>query len=201
MKKEQLVKKFNRQAEKYDRQRDKQSKSNWRKKIFSSVRGRTLEVAVGAGMNYAFFPSTIDYTGVDFSPAMLEKAKEAANRYRFKSEFIHSDVENLSFQDSSFDTIISSGTLCSYDNPVEVLNLFNKWCRKDGQILLLEHGLFDTPPLSWLQKRLDPLVYKFLGCHQNRDIQNIINESQLEVVKYEREFLGYLNSIWARPQK
>jgi ubiquinone/menaquinone biosynthesis C-methylase UbiE len=130
MEKEQFIQKFNKQADKYAKQRKHQEKNKWRKKIFGSAWGKTLEVAVGAGMNFAFYPPTIEYIGVDFSPEMIEKAKEAANEYNIHAEFILSDVESLSFPDNFFDTIVSSGSLCGYKNPLKVLNFLINGVKK-----------------------------------------------------------------------
>ncbi|WP_099159077.1 class I SAM-dependent methyltransferase [Virgibacillus ndiopensis] len=201
MEKERLINLFDKQATKYEKRRKRQSENMWRRRIFRSVRGKTLEVAVGAGMNFGYFPKSIDYTGVDFSPAMLAKAKVAAKEQAIKSEFILSEVESLSFHENTFDTIVSSGTLCSYEDPVNVLNLFNKWCKDDGEILLFEHGLFENAALSWIQKRLNPLVHKRIGCHQDRDVLEIVRRSNVKVENYDRKLLGYLYMIWARPNK
>ncbi|WP_428911683.1 class I SAM-dependent methyltransferase [Niallia sp. Krafla_26] len=201
MKKGQLIKKFDKQAVKYSRMRKNQEQNKWRKQIFQSVRGKTLEVAVGAGMNFSFYPQDIEYTGVDFSSKMIEHAKETAKKYEVNSTFMESDVECLNFPENSFDTIVSSGSFCSYENPVHVLNLFNQWCKEDGQILLLEHGLFSVPTLAWIQKKLDKVAVQTLGCHQDRDILEIVKQSDLNVMKHERGMLGYLYLVWAKPQK
>lgn len=116
-----LVQKFDKQAAKYARKRKKQEQNKWRRQIFQFVRGKTLEVAVGAGMNFAFYPKDIEYIGVDFSPKMIDEAKEAAKIYGIKADFILSDVESLDFPENTFDTIVSAGSLCGYDNPVHVL--------------------------------------------------------------------------------
>jgi len=97
MEKIKLVQKFDKQAAKYARKRKKQEQNKWRRQIFQFVRGKTLEVAVGAGMNFAFYPKDIEYTGVDFSPRMIDQAKEAAKIYGIKADFILSDVESLNF--------------------------------------------------------------------------------------------------------
>lgn len=201
MKKEQIIKKFNKQAANYSKKLNKQGQNKWRKQIFQSVKGKTLEVAVGAGMNFSFYPKNIEYLGVDFSPKMIKYAKESAKKYGVNAKFIVSDVECLDFPDNSFDTIVSSGSFCGYENPVHVLNLFNKWCKEEGQILLLEHGLFSVPTLAWFQKKLDKLAVNAIGCHQNRDILEIVKQSNLKIMKHERGILGYLYLIWAKPQK
>jgi ubiquinone/menaquinone biosynthesis C-methylase UbiE len=201
MEKTKLIQKFNKQASKYAKKRKKQEQNIWRKKMFQSVKGKTLEVAVGAGMNFAFFPKSIEYVGVDFSPKMIEQAKEAAIEHGINAEFVLSDVESLNFPENSFDTIVSSGSLCSYEDPIHVLNLFSQWCKEDGQVLLMEHGLFSVPALAWIQMKLDDFAVKAIGCHQNRDIIDIVKQSNLIIHKHERAFLGYLYFIWASPQK
>lgn len=201
MKKEKLIKKFNSQAEKFAKERKKQYGYIWRRKIFSSAQGKTLELAVGAGMNFAYFPKSIDYTGVDFSPAMLENAKEAAREHQIRANFVLSDVESLDFEEDTFDTIVSSASLCAYEDPVFVLKQANKWCKKDGRILLMEHGLLHSPILAWLQKNLDPLSVRFIGCHMDRDILEIVKQSDLVIDRQERAMGGYLYLIWARPNK
>jgi len=199
--KKQLIQKFNQQAAKYSKKRINQENNKWRRHIFQAVKGDTLEVAVGAGMNFSFYPKDIEYVGVDFSPKMIEHAEESAKDYGFRAKFIMSDVESLEFPDNSFDTIVSSGSFCSYENPAHVLNLFNKWCKANGQILLMEHGLSSTPTLAWIQKKFDKLAVKAFGCHQNRDILALVKQSNLSITKQERAILGYLYLIWAKPNK
>ncbi|WP_430787436.1 class I SAM-dependent methyltransferase [Virgibacillus flavescens] len=201
MKKEDLIKKFNKEALKHTKQRENLRDKKWREKIFSNVRGRTLEIAVGAGMNFAFYPKSIDYTGVDFSPRMLEEAKEAAKEQHIKSSFVLSDVESLDFEENTFDSIVSSGSLCVYDNPLYVLNQMNKWCQKDGGILLYEHGLFANQALAWFQKRLNRWHLKKYGCHFDRNILEIVKKSDLDITRCERAMGGYLYLIWAKPGK
>lgn len=201
MEQKRLIEKFNKQAKSYEKKRQKKTQEKWRKKLFSTVRGKTLEVAVGAGANFPFYPNSIDLTAVDFSPKMLEKAKQAADEYQMSTEFILSDVESLTFPDDNFDTIISTLSLCGYEDPVHVLNLFNKWCEKDGQILLMEHGISSFGPLAWIQNQLDPLAFKWVGCHQNRDISKIVKDSRIEMAHHKTHLLGYVHLIKAQPQK
>ncbi|MOA09898.1 hypothetical protein D3C78_1297590 [compost metagenome] len=53
-----------------------------------------LELAVGTGANFPFYPQEVKITATDFSEAMLEKAQRAAKYYRLKADFICSDIED-----------------------------------------------------------------------------------------------------------
>jgi ubiquinone/menaquinone biosynthesis C-methylase UbiE len=42
----------------------------------SQASGHVLEVAIGSGRNLPFYPRKIQLTGIDFSPAMLDLARD-----------------------------------------------------------------------------------------------------------------------------
>ncbi|MDN4594762.1 hypothetical protein [Polycladomyces subterraneus] len=64
--------------------------------------------------------------------------------------------------------------------------------------MLMEHGLSSNLFLSFLQKALDPLAYRLVGCHQNREMMNLICSSDLVVEKVESHWAGVVNLVWAR---
>lgn len=194
-----LPKKFDKQADRYNKFREKDRTFKYRQKIFYDIEGKVLEVGIGVGLNFPLYNKNVELTGVDFSPEMLKKAQEAAKDYPFTASFIEADVESIEFPENTFDTIVSSGTFCGYQNPLKVLNNFQKWCKPDGKILLLEHGISSNKPLGWLQKALDPLAVKTVGCHMDRDISGIVRSSQLQVVREERYLGGNVYMIWAKP--
>jgi ubiquinone/menaquinone biosynthesis C-methylase UbiE len=130
-----LIKKFDKQARWYEKRRIQQAQKEWRQKLLYFARGNVLEVAVGAGANFSFYPPGVRITAVDFSPEMLKRARNAADEYGIEVEF-KSDVETLTFPPDSFDTVVSTLSLCGYEDPVGVLNRFSRWSRKDGCILL-----------------------------------------------------------------
>nr|WP_249292293.1 class I SAM-dependent methyltransferase [Metabacillus flavus] len=172
----------------------------WRKRLLLSAKGNILEVSVGAGTNFSYYPQGASITAVDFSPAMLEKAREAALEENIQVEFILGNVEALELPEHSFDTVVSTLSMCAYPNPDHVLRLLSKWCRNDGQILLLEHGLSTNRFLSRLQKAFDPVYKKRIGCHLNRDIMGLIEDAPVIVQREEHAVFGAVHLIWAKPQ-
>lgn len=199
MDRQSLIKKFDKQAEKYDKRRKNDQLYRFRERIFQEAKGRVLEVAIGSGLNYPFYSRDIELTGVDFSYEMLKKAELAAKDYPFQTTFIQKDVERLDFNENSFDTIISSTSFCAYQEPVDVLNQFQKWCKSGGRILMLEHGISTNKLLAGMQKIVDPLALRIVGCHQNRNISAIVERSDVKLVREERYMAGSLYLIWAGP--
>lgn len=198
MKNERLIRKFDKQARLYEIRRRKQTERIWREKLMRDVTGRVLEVAVGAGANFPYYPQGIELTAADFSPEMLRKAKIAAEEHGIQAAFILSDIESLSFPDHSFDTIVSTLSFCGYKNPLKVLDLFNKWCKPDGRILMMEHGISSNPLAGGIQHMLNPVFKRVVGCHFNRDIVKMVT-TKLRIRKMEHHLLGAVHLVWAEP--
>ncbi|MDR0139396.1 class I SAM-dependent methyltransferase [Metabacillus idriensis] len=198
-----LIKKFDKQANTYDRIREKEIQRKWREKLMKEAKGSVLEIAVGAGGNFPYYnPEEIGkVTAVDFSPKMLEKARAAAHQYHLPVELIESDIDQLEFEENQFDTIVSTLSFCGYPEPLQTLENLSKWCKPKGQILLLEHGISSNFLFSKLQKILDPIFVRMIGCHQNRNIMELISLSPIEIQKVEHHWFDVFHLVWAKPKK
>ncbi|MGZ9583686.1 class I SAM-dependent methyltransferase [Paenibacillus marinisediminis] len=199
MKKQRLIRIFDKQANQYAKKRENLEMARWRQHLLSHAKGEVLELAVGAGANFPFYPPDVRITATDFSPAMIEKARQAAKHHRVNAEFICSDIEHMNVEDQSFDTIVSTLSLCSYEDPLMVLNKINRWCKPDGVILLMEHGISSKIMIAAMQKTLNPLLYRAFGCHHTRDILGLIEESGITIEKAERHWLNMVHLVRAKP--
>lgn len=76
-----------------------------------SSKGHVLDVACGTG-NTAITAARMSgakVTGIDFTPSLLAQAREEASLADAKDiEWIEGDVEDLPFEDESFDVVLSS---------------------------------------------------------------------------------------------
>jgi ubiquinone/menaquinone biosynthesis C-methylase UbiE len=171
--------------------------NEWRRQLLSYAKGNVLEVEVGEGNNFNYYPLGVNVTATDLSAKMIEKAKTKAIMKGVKAKFIVSPVENLELEEQSFDTIISTFSLSAYENPYQVLEKFNHWCKPDGKILLLEYGLSKYVLVNWLQQKWEPFHYRRMGTHINRDFLFIISGSSLVVKKVEVKYAGIVYLVWA----
>ncbi|NQX46074.1 class I SAM-dependent methyltransferase [Paenibacillus tritici] len=201
MDQERLIRIFDRQATDYDRKREDPQQQRWRRNLISDAKGDVLELAVGAGANFPFYPRGVRITAADFSGAMVEKARQAARHYHLDANCICADMEDMSFPAQSFDTVVSTLSMCSYKNPLGMLEKINRWCKPDGTILLMEHGIGSNFMVSTLQRALNPLLYRIYGCHHTRDILGLVRESGMLIQRAERYSLNMVHLIWAAPQQ
>jgi hypothetical protein len=63
----------------------------------------------------------------------------------------------------------------------------------------MEHGKSSARTLALLQKIIDPLAYRMIGCHQDRDILGVVQASGLKITRVERSLAGIMYFIWIKP--
>ncbi|MEC0309139.1 class I SAM-dependent methyltransferase [Paenibacillus lautus] len=199
MNKESLIRKFNKQAAIYERNTRQRRLGEWRQRLLQDVEGNVLEVAVGAGANFPFYQrDKVNVTAVDFSPEMLNRARRMASELGIRANFLERDIETLELPERSYDCVVSTLSLCGYEDPVKALNKINRWAKPGGRVYLLEHGMSTNRFLGAMQHLINPAGRRISGCHFNRDMIHIANASELNIVKTERYWNGIVHLIWAQ---
>lgn len=135
----------------------------------AELRGRTLEVAVGSGLNLPFYTDAVGHaTAVDLSTGMLAEAGNRVKALGRRIDLAQMDAERLAFPDATFDTVAISLALCTVPDPAAVLTELARVCRPGGRLVLLEHVLSPVAPVALLERLLSPLQERLLGCHLDR---------------------------------
>ena len=168
-----------------------------RKTLFQKAEGNVLEVAAGTGKNFSSYKKSITLTAVDISPNMLAVAQKKAKKFKLNAEFKVMDAHALDFPDNTFDTVTSSLSMCTFTDPVKVLKEMKRVCKPGGRILLLEHGRSSK---KWINKFLDKKEAahaETLGCHWNRDVDQILSEASIKILVHKNYFFGIFHSIEA----
>lgn len=154
-----------------------------RRRTLASARGRVLELGVGTGLNLDCYPPSVEaIVGIDPNPGMLELAERQAERSPQAVELATGRAESLPYPDGSFDTVVSTITLCSVADPAAVLDEAHRVLAAGGCLLFLEHGLADDPGIARWQRRLTPLQRRLGdGCHLDRDFAALFAASPFAV--------------------
>ncbi len=156
--------------------------SRWRQLLWSKVEGaRILEVGVGTGKNFPYYHADAEITAVDFSEKMLEHAQNRASKQRMKVRLQQMDVQNIEFEDNTFDTVVASFVFCSVPDPVRGLMEIERVCKPGGKVVLLEHVLSANRILGWLMNLANPLVVRMMGANINRRTVDNVSKSSLVV--------------------
>lgn len=90
--------------------------SKWRKQMLKDTSGKTLEIGIGTGNNIPYYSENVDLTGIDFSEKMISKAKEKVSGSK-NIQLLEMDVQQMQFDDNTFDTVVTSCVFCSVPDP------------------------------------------------------------------------------------
>jgi ubiquinone/menaquinone biosynthesis C-methylase UbiE len=148
---------------------------HWRKKLWAKLEGyHVLEIGVGTGKNFDFYPIDVRMTAVDFSAAMLKQAGFKKERKAIAVELSLMDVQSLKYADNSFDSVIGSFVFCSVPLPLKGLKELYRVCKPGGQVLLLEHVVSSKPMVAKIMNFVNPVFVGLVGANINRNtIKNI----------------------------
>ncbi|MBE0067645.1 MULTISPECIES: class I SAM-dependent methyltransferase [Thermoanaerobacterium] len=170
----------------------------WRKMLWSEVSGNTiLEAGIGTGSNILYYPEGKNIYGIDFSPKMVEIAKDKAKRYGKDVDIRVMDIENLEFNDNTFDAIVTSCVFCSVPDPIKGLKELKRVLKNDGKLFMLEHVRSKKLILGTLMDILNPLTVNTWGANINRDTVKNLKISGFKILKEENLALDIMKLIIA----
>ena len=89
----------------------KQFDSGWRRQLLAHARGEVLELFVGDGRNFEYYPAGVKVTATDISSRIIEVAKCEAEVYGVNVHFIVSPFHELKLEPQRFDTVVSTFSL------------------------------------------------------------------------------------------
>jgi ubiquinone/menaquinone biosynthesis C-methylase UbiE len=91
----------------------------------------TGNVALGAARRYC------EVTGIDYTPALLEDARQRAAAERLTLTLLEADAEHLPFPDASFDVVLSAFGVMFAPDQEQAANELLRVCRSGGKIGLI----------------------------------------------------------------
>ena len=186
---------YDKQMRFWDRVLDFAGGRRW---VCSQAVGDVLEIGMGTGLNLPYYQNGIRLTGIEFSPAMLELARERAKELGRDVELLAGDAQALECPDASFDTVVCTLALCTIPDDRKAVAEARRVLRPGGRLLLLEHVRSPLLPIRAGQRLLEPLTLRFEADHLLRDPADYLAEQGFEIEALERLKWGIVERIAAR---
>ena len=169
--------------------------------LFKGLSGRILDAGVGTGRNIPFYPKHSEMIGIDLSPAMLARAERRRAEAARDVQLMEMDVMKTSFDDNSFDAVVSSFLFCvlAPEHQLPAFQELARICKPGGEIRLLEYNYSKDPRKRFVMKLWAPWVRWAYGAAFDRNTHLYLADAGLEEV--ENRFLveDIVRLIVARP--
>lgn len=123
--------------------------------VCSRARGRTLEVAIGTGLNLPFYPREVRLTAIDLTPEMMAIARKRAADLGCDVRFCEGDAQALPFADGTFDTVVATYAMCSVPDLPLTIREMRRVLAPGGRLLLLDHIRSSVLPFRWIQRLME----------------------------------------------
>jgi len=159
-----------------------------RSEVLQSARGEVLEIGLGTGLNLPHYPTGVSrLRAVDPAPLLPDRVATRCESSSFPVEITHLSAERLPYDDSVFDCVVSTWTLCTIPDPLEALREIRRVLKPTGRFLFLEHGRSDDGRTAAWQDRLNPIQNVIgCGCNLNRPIDQLIKKAGLHIAQLDR---------------
>lgn len=153
--------------------------STMRERVVPLATGKVLEIGIGSGLNMGYYdPAKVSgLIGIDPSEELWQRRSPDVDRAPFPVSYVRTQAEELPFPDRTFDTVVSTFTLCTIGDPLRALGEMRRVLKPGGALLFCEHGLAPDRSVRFVQDTLNPFWKPVAGgCNLNRDIPALIRE-------------------------
>jgi ubiquinone/menaquinone biosynthesis C-methylase UbiE len=153
-----------------------------------------LDVACGPGILACACARIVERaTGIDITPAMIERAKDLQARDKLNNLTWHvGDVRSLPFPDNRFTVVMSRYTFHHLIDPLAVLREMKRVCKPAGRIVVIDVAAPADPKqalaLNVMERMRDPSHVRALSASGLGELFNRAELADPEMTSYRLEF-------------
>lgn len=166
--------------------------------VCAQAAGAVLEVGIGTGRNFPFYPRGVQIVGIDLSRAMLRIARARARGLGLQVGLLEGDAQMLPFPNDRFDTVVCTLSLCEIPDERGAIREMKRVLRPGGRLLLLDHVRSSVPLLRSVQRLLERVTVRFCGDHLVRRPIEHVRAEGFQIERQRRSKLGIIERLTAR---
>lgn len=153
--------------------------------------GEVVELGFGSGLNVGAYPDAVTrVSAIEPSDGGWQLAEQRVANSITPIVRAGLDGQRLPFDDNTFDSALTTFTLCTIPDLQAALAEVRRVVKDGGTLHFLEHGLAPDEKVRRWQHRLDPIEQRIAGgCRLTREIPRELTDAGLTIAA-NKQFYG-----------
>ena len=147
---------------------------------------KVLEIGVGTGLSFDFYPEDIKLIAFDYSLGMLKVSKKKGNSSKkFELNLLQMDAQNMAFKNNTFDRILAAYVLTVVPSPEDAIDEIFRVARPGAKVIIVNHLKSRNKILGAIEDVLHPMFSGIGLFNLNRDLITVLSDKGAKNIKVE----------------